>query len=282
MICFCERNLKNDFELPFVTYIRIPFGHCHVSFPFKEILSFFGHCHVTFPYMELLSFFGRFEQKVIVSYFSYSIFRKRCNRKELQRMAAVMIQVIPSFYTIYSKNSPFISANTYEKYIVSKEYSIAHHDDNMCFLPNCRYHIILIGNIKELLQKLDAFCFNYQHVDCLYTLFKYRFSDKIVLKSGQVFDNLKRAIHLNQQNRGVDRMPSIAKKKLLRKKFKKHLLSSFRKTKLSQTSGSVFADRIKQAKRTKFELELIKIVDCFLVGHGNYTRNLVSIKIKSL
>ena len=96
-------------------------------------------------------------------------------------MAAVMLQVIPRFYTNYSKNRLFISPNTYEKYIVSKEYCIARYDDKMCFLHSCRYHIILVGNIKELLQKLDAFCFNYQHVDCLYTLFKYRFSDKVVL-----------------------------------------------------------------------------------------------------
>ena len=197
-------------------------------------------------------------------------------------MAAVMLQVIPSFYTNYSKNSLLISANNYENYIVSKEYCFAGHDDKMCFLPNCRYHIILLGNIKGLLQKLDTFCFNYKHVDCLYTLFKYRFSEKIVLKSGQLFDNLQRAVHFNQPNRGVDRMPSIAKKKLLRKKFNKHLLRSFQKTKSTQTSGSVFADRIGQVKRTKFELELIKIVDCFLDGHGNYTSNLVSFKEKSL
>ena len=197
-------------------------------------------------------------------------------------MAAVMLQVIPGFYTNYSKNSLFISADTYEEFIVSKEYCIAGHDDKMCFLPNCRYHIILIGNIKELLQKLDAFCFNYQHVDCLYTLFKYRFNGKIVIKKGQLFDYLQRAVHFNQQNRGVERMPSIAKKRLLRKKYKKHFLSSFQKTKLTQTSGSVFADRTEQVKKTKFELELIKFVDCLLDGHGNYTSNLVSFKIKSL
>ena len=74
-------------------------------------------------------------------------------------------------------------------------------------------------------------------------------------------------------------MPSIAKKRLLRKKYKKDLLSSFQKTKSTQTSGSVFADRIDQAKKTKFELELIKTVDCFLDGHGNYTSKLVSFKI---
>ena len=197
-------------------------------------------------------------------------------------MAAVMLQTFPSFHTKYSENSLFFSANTYKKYIVGKDYCVARHDDKMCYLPNCRYHNILIGNIKELLQKLDAFCFNCQHVDCLYTLFKYRFSGKIVVKSGQLFDNLQRAVHFNQQNKGVGRMPSMAKKRLLRKKYKKHLLSSYQKTKSTQTSGSVLADRIEQVEKTKFEFKLIKIVDCFLDGHGNYITDLVSFKIISL
>ena len=44
----------------------------------------------------------------------------------------------------------------------------------------------------------------------------------------------------------------------------------------------MFAERIEKAEKTKFELELIKIVDCFLDGHGNYDSNLVSFKIKYL
>ena len=99
-------------------------------------------------------------------------------------MAAVILQVIPSFYINVSKISLLISAHTYEKYIVSKEYCIARHDNKLCFLPICRYQIILIGDIKEFQEKLDAFCFNYQHVDCLYTLFKYRFSGNIFVKTG--------------------------------------------------------------------------------------------------
>ena len=197
-------------------------------------------------------------------------------------MAAVMLEVSPSFYTNYSTSSLFISANTYEKYIVSKEYCIARHHDKRCFLPKCRYHIILMGNIKELLQKLDIFCFNYQHVDCLCRIFQHRFSGEIVVRSRQLFDHLQRAVHFNHQNRGVDRMPSIARKRFLRKNYKKHLLSSLQTTKSTQTSASVFAERIVQVKKTNFEIELIKIVDCFLDGHGKYTSNLVSFKIKSL
>ena len=174
------------------------------------------------------------------------MFRKRRNNQ----MAGVLLQVIPSLYAIYSENRLFISANTYEKFFVSREYCIARHDDKMCFLPNCRYQFILIGNIKELLQKLDAFCFNYQHVDCLYTLFKYRFIGKSVINSGQLFDNLQRAVHFNQQNRGVDRMPSIAKKRLLRKKHKKHLLSSFQKTNRRKVVDQSLQTELNKLKRT--------------------------------
>ena len=119
-------------------------------------------------------------------------------------------------------------------------------------------------------------------MDCLYTLFKYRFSGKIIAKSGNVFDNVQRTISFNQRNRGVDKMPSIAKKRLLRKKFKQHFMSALQKNKSTQTSGSVFAERIEKVKKTRFELELIKFVDCFLDGHGNYDSNLVSFRIKSL
>ena len=132
------------------------------------------------------------------------------------------------------------------------------------------------------MKKLDTFCFTYQHVDCLYTLFKYRFSGKVIAKSGQVFDNVQRAVGCNHRNKGVDKMPSIAKKRLLREKYKKHLFSSFQKTKTTQTSDSMFAEGIEKVEKTKFEFELIKIVDCFLDGHGNFVSNLVTFKIKSL
>ena len=188
-------------------------------------------------------------------------------------MAAIMLQTIPSFYTKLSEKSLFISANTYEEHIVCRDYCIAHHDDKTCFLPSCKYHKLLLGNVEELLKKLDTFCFTYQHVDCLYTLFKYRFSGKVIAKRGQVFHNVQRAVDFNQRNKGVDRMPSIAKKRLLRKKYKKHLFSSFQKTKSTQTGGSVFAKRIEKVKKTKFEFDLIKFVDCFLDGHANYDSN---------
>ena len=197
------------------------------------------------------------------------------------KMAAIMFQTIPSFCAKVSEESLFISAKTYEKYIVYKNHCIAHHNNKTCSLPAGNYHIILLGQIEELLLKLDTFCFTYQHVDCLYTMFKYRFGGKVVAESGNVFDKVQRAISFNQRNRGVDKMPSVAKKRLLRKKFEQHYVSAHQKNKSTQTSRSVFAERIETAKKTNFELELIKMVDCFLDGHGSYDSNSVSFKIKS-
>ena len=131
-------------------------------------------------------------------------------------MAAVMLQAIPSFFAAYSEECLFISSNTYKKYIVCSDYCVAYHNEKTYFVSNCKFHIILHGNVEELLKKLDKFCFNYQRVDCQYILFKYRFRRKVIAKSGQVFHNVQRAVDFNHRNKGLDRMPSSAKKRRLR------------------------------------------------------------------
>ena len=251
---------------------------CHVTLPYMETLSFFGHCHKSFPHMEPLSFFSRIVQLFLKLVFSDSFVKITTQLSDGSHYVTNNTQLLHKTL----KKSLFISANTYEKYTVCKDYCIAHHDTKTCFLPSCKHHILLPGNVQELLKKLDTLCFTYQHVDCLYTLFKYRFSGKVIAKSGQVFDNVQRAVDFNHRNKGADRMPRIAKKRLLKKKYKKHLFSSSQKTKSTQTGGSVFAEIIEKVKKTKFELDLIKIIDCFLDWHGNCDSNLVSFKIKSL
>ena len=86
-------------------------------------------------------------------------------------MAAIMLKTIPSFYTKLSEKSLFISASTYGKYNVCKDYCIAHHDDKTCFLPSCKYHILLLGNVEELLKKFPSpintwtVCIHYSSID---------------------------------------------------------------------------------------------------------------------
>ena len=134
------------------------------------------------------------------------------------------------------------------------DYCVAFLNEIICFVSNCNIHIILRGNVEELMKKMDTFCFNYQHVDCLYTLFKYLSSGKVIAKIGQVFGNVQQAVVFNHRSKRLDRKPSIAKKRLLRKKFEKHLFSAFQKTKTTQTSGPVFAERIEKVEKIKFEL----------------------------
>ena len=121
-----------------------------------------------------------------------------------------MLQTIPSFYANFAEKNMFVSAKTYEKYLVCKDYCVAHHGDTTCSLPVCKYHILLFGENEDMLPNLDKFCFSYQHLNCFYTLFMYRFSRKIIAKSGNVFDNVQTAIQFKQRNRGVDTMPSFS------------------------------------------------------------------------
>ena len=110
--------------------------------------------------------------------------------------------------------------------------------------------MLLHGNVEELLKNLDTFCFTYQHVDCLYTLFKYRFSGKVIANSGQVFDNVQRAADFNHRNKGVDRLPSIAKKRLLRKKYKMIFCSAaFRRQKQRRPVVQYLQEELKKSKR---------------------------------
>ena len=200
-----------------------------------------------------------------------------------EAMVAVLLEAIPSFFQKFSETSLFISTDDYEKFLVCGDYCVEAHDPACYFLKNCKFHLLLIADkdLNDLLVKMDRVCFTYQHVYCFYTLLKFRFSGNVLEKNGQKFDSVERAVSFNKLNKGVDKMPSIAKKRLLRKKFKKHMLTSVQRSISVQTTGSVFVERIESVRRKrKFELELMKIIDCFLDGYGGYESNLVSFRIK--
>ena len=74
-------------------------------------------------------------------------------------MEAVPLQVVPSFYTSFQK-TVFLLLQTLWKLYCELKKCVGRHDDKIAFVPNCRNHFVLIGDIKEVLQKLDAFCSN--------------------------------------------------------------------------------------------------------------------------
>ena len=56
-------------------------------------------------------------------------------------------------------------------------------------------------------------------------------------------------------------------------------MNSFQKTKSTQTTGSVSAEKMNSLKLLKFELELIKYVDGFFNCYGNYDSSPIPFKI---
>ena len=121
-------------------------------------------------------------------------------------------------------------------------------------LKTCRYHIVLISSFSEdLLQKLEDLSYLYQTVDCLYTLYKHQFFGNILEESGLVFTQLERAVQHNYENKFVEKLPSVSKKRLSRKKIKRHLLRTEQRNVSTQTIGSLFLERIQSIKNSKYE-----------------------------
>ena len=115
---------------------------------------------------------------------------------------------------------------------------------------------------------MDDLSFQYQRVDCLYTLYKHQFFVYTMDEAGVVSTQLKRAVQHNLENKFVENLPSVSKERLKRKEFKRHLLRAEQRNASTQTLRSSFFDRIQSHKNSKYESELLKIVDCLLDGHG--------------
>ena len=143
-------------------------------------------------------------------------------------MASAMCQAYPFFYSDYNANSLFISIseNFYGKFIVNQGYCLSNHS-SFCPVENCKIHSVLLGSsLAQILQRLDKYLFTYQIVDCICTLYKYRFDSNIISSRGEVFNQLNRAVEHNLKCRIPEKLPNVAKKRLLRKKLKTHYLSS--------------------------------------------------------
>ena len=98
-------------------------------------------------------------------------------------------------------------------------------------------------------------------------------------KSGLVSIQLTRAVEHNLKNKYVEKKPSISKKRLSRKKFKRHLLRAEQRNASTQTLGSCFLDRIHSLRNSKNESEFIKVFDCVLDGRRIIDNPLLCLEI---
>ena len=119
-------------------------------------------------------------------------------------------------------------------------------------VENCKSHLVLIGSsLDQILQRLNKYHFTYQIVDCIYTLHKYRFYSNIISTRVEVFNKLNRAVEHNLKSTIPGKLPSVTKKRLLQKKFKRHYLSSAQKLASTQALGSAFSGRDSKSSKLK-------------------------------
>ena len=76
-------------------------------------------------------------------------------------------------------------------------------------------------------------------------------------------------------------MPCVAKKRLLRKKFKRLYLCSNQKLASTQTIGSAFLERVRKKQNSKYAHDLLKLIDCFIDGYGFEKSNCVNFSMKN-
>ena len=74
-------------------------------------------------------------------------------------------------------------------------------------------------------------------------------------------------------------MPSFAKKRLIRKQYKRHYLSSNQKLASTKTHGAAFLDRVEKVESSKYGSDLLKIFDGFIDCHGSVNSDCVSFVI---
>ena len=60
----------------------------------------------------------------------------------------------------------------------------------------------------------------------------------------------------------------LQRKELLRKKYKRHYLCSNQKLASTQTIGSAFLERVRKVQNSKYEHDLLKVIDCLIDGFG--------------
>ena len=93
---------------------------------------------------------------------------------------------------------------------------------------------------------------------------------------------MNRAVEHNLNCRIPEELACFANKRLLRKKFKRHYLRTAQKLASTQTLGSAFLERFCKVQNSKYETDLLKIIDCFIDGYGTVNSERVNFSIRNL
>ena len=106
-------------------------------------------------------------------------------------------------------------------------------------------------------------------------MYKHRFDS-----SGEVSNQLNCGVQRTLRWKGAKKAPSVARKRLVRKKvLKKHYLCSNQKLASTQTLGSACLERTRNFQNSKYESDVFKRMDCFIDGVGSVNSERVNFSV---
>ena len=131
---------------------------------------------------------------------------------------------------IFESQPSQIDLNNFEQYVVGSHTKI-------CKQVNCSTHIIFFDSLihSKVTKIFTSTSFRSQQIDCLFTAFKFYFTEIVDLK-GSIFQKLLAAVHFHQSLPYPSlKQPSLARKRLL---FSAHI--SYGKGKYLNQTGFFF------------------------------------------
>ena len=125
----------------------------------------------------------------------------------------------------FKKESRLLHTSFFERLLRVRKHCIGYHDGRTCYLPDWGCHSLLIGDIEELLQKMNAFGFRFQHEGCLHKNSKYRFEGNILPGAKNCSFCTGNSLFFKQRNSVLEKMPGFAKKESLGRRTKRFSLA---------------------------------------------------------
>ena len=140
-------------------------------------------------------------------------------------MACGHSELFPPFFLTFSDRCVLLCTGLKPSPIFLErfeQFSLSSHSSSSCKNKNCNFHTLLYDRSNSIFspEKFDLIEFRYQTVDCLFTAYHYYFRN-VLKQSGQLFQKLTEASEFHRSLPFIAlKRPSVAKKRLLRKRFK--------------------------------------------------------------
>ena len=163
---------------------------------------------------------------------------------------------------IFESQPPQIDLNNFEQYVVGSHTKIYKQ-------VNCSTHIIFFDSLihSKVTKIFTSTSFRSQQIDCLFTAFKFYFTEIVDMK-GSIFQKLLAAVHFHQSLPYPSlKQPSLARKRLFRKRFKFHFAKAISSRSIpGPRFNADLISKVEQIVYSPVGLEFVKLVDSLSSG----------------